>query len=134
MAVLAVRIEPDPDDPDCAVPFVEGTVAGRTYRFVLDTGAARTTMLADEYTTGLPSSGTDQGHGAFAAVSETAVTVTDLSVGPLYSASLDVARVDGRGPGENLLGMDVLGRYRCHFRFAAGVVTCARPAGGLAPI
>jgi hypothetical protein len=130
MAVLAIRIEPDPDDPDCAVPFVEGTVAGRAYRFVLDTGSARTTMLADEYTTGLPSSGTDQGHGAFAAVSETVVRVTDLSVGPLHSASLDVARADGARPGEHLLGMDVLGQYRCHFRFADGVVDVRPSEGG----
>jgi hypothetical protein len=122
MAILPVMIEPDPDDPDCAVPFVEGTVAGRAYRFVLDTGAARTTILADEYTAALPSVGTSQGHGAFAAVSQAIVTVTDVAVGPLASASLDVARADGPGPGQHLLGMDVIGRYRCHFRFAAGVV------------
>jgi gag-polyprotein putative aspartyl protease len=109
---------------------VEGTVAGRAYRFVLDTGAARTTMLADEYTTGLRSVGADKGHGAFGAVSETLVTVTDLSVGPMHSASLNVARADGAGPGEHLLGMDVIGRYRCHFRFADSVVDVGPSEGG----
>jgi len=129
MAILPIQIEPDPDDPGCAVPFVEGTVAGRAYRFVLDTGAARTTMVADEYTAGLDVVGADEGHAAFGAVSETVVTVTDVSVGPLVSASLDVARADGQGPGEHLLGMDMIGRYRCHFRFGAGVVDI-RPSQG----
>jgi hypothetical protein len=131
MASLPVRIQPDPDDPDCAVPFVDGTVAGRPYQFVLDTGAARTTMLADEYTAGLAPIGADLGHGAFGAVSETVVRVTDLSVGPMHCQSLDVARVDGAGPGaHSLLGMDLIGRYRCHFRFAAGVVDVSPPGSG----
>jgi hypothetical protein len=131
MADVQVFMEPDPDDPDCAVPVVRGTVAGRTYRFVLDTGAARTTMLADDYTAALPSLGADAGHGAFGAVTDTLVTVTELSFGPLQAPSLDVARVDGARPGaRNLLGMDLIGQYRCHFRLAAGVVDVGPAVSG----
>jgi hypothetical protein len=39
---MPLIIEPDLDDPDCAEVLVDGTVAGRPYRFLLDTGAART--------------------------------------------------------------------------------------------
>jgi hypothetical protein len=74
---------------------------------------------------------TPAGHGDFAGPDPARpVTVTDVSVGPLVSASLDVARADGPGPGEHLLGMDVIGRYRCHFRFAAGVVDVGQSEGG----
>ncbi|HEX5188188.1 MAG TPA: retropepsin-like aspartic protease [Streptosporangiaceae bacterium] len=131
MTDLRVTLERDPDDQDCAVPFADGTVAGRPYRFLLDTGAARTRMIADEYTTNLCPAGTDSGHAAFGAVTETIVTVADLSVGPMRAPSLDVTLADGAAAGApSLLGMDVIGRYSCHFRFAAGVVGVgARGAG-----
>jgi hypothetical protein len=81
---VPLSIEPDPDDPGCATVLVEGTVAGRPCRFVLD---------------------------------------TDVVIGPLRAATLEVVRVPGAGPvPRNLLGMDVLGRYACHFRLGAGVL------------
>ena len=50
---MPLIIEPDPDDPGCATVMVEVTVAGRPYRLVLDTGAARSQLEADDYTSGL---------------------------------------------------------------------------------
>lgn len=129
MASLPVLIEHDADDPDCALPFADGSVAGRPYRFLIDTGAARTSMAADEYTGGLASVAGDGSHGAFGAVAETIITVTDLSVGPLRASSLEVARTDSARPDAPcLLGMDVIGRYRCHFRFTAGVIEVSQSA------
>jgi hypothetical protein len=123
MASMPVLIEHDRDDPECALPFADGTVAGRPYRFLIDTGAARTTMAADDYTGGLPAVAVHGSHGAFGAVEETIVTVTDVCVGPMRAASLEVARTAGARPDAPcLLGMDVIGRYRCHFRFGAGAI------------
>jgi gag-polyprotein putative aspartyl protease len=131
MTDLRVTLEHDPDDRDCAVPFADGTVAGRPYRFVLDTGAARTRMTADEYTTSVQPTGTDEGHGAFGPVKETIITVTDVSVGPMRATSLDVTLANGAAAGApSLLGMDLIGRYRCHFRFAAGLVDVGARAAG----
>ncbi len=97
VTALRIALERDPDDQDCALPFAEGTVAGRPYRFLLDTGAARTRMAADEYTTSLRPAGTDGGHGAFGPVTETIVTVADVAVGPMRAT---VARCDaGSRPG-----------------------------------
>jgi hypothetical protein len=116
--------EPDPDDPGCATVLVEGTVAGRPYRFVLDTGAARTQLAADEYTAAQPVVAQDISSGAFSGrTADPVVTVTDVVIGPLRAATLEVARVPGGGPGpRNVLGMDVLGRYACHFRLGTGVL------------
>ena len=92
-------IEPDPDDPGCATVMVDATVAGRPYRLVLDTGAARSQLEADDYTSGLTPSGEDSSSGAFGGrVTDTVVTITDLAAGPLRVATLDVTRGE-RGVG-----------------------------------
>ena len=119
MPAVPLIMEPDPDDPDFANVFVDATIAGRPYRLILDTGAARTTLDPDDYTRGLSPVGQDASSAAFGGrVTEPLVTVTDLAVGPLRVASLDVVRSE-REVG-SLLGMDVLGRYCCHFRLDAG--------------
>jgi hypothetical protein len=124
-------IEPDLDDPGCATVLVDASIAGRPYRLVLDTGAARTQLETDEYTSGLPPAGENSSHAAFGGqVTDPVVTITDLAAGPLRVATLDVTR-GGRGLG-NLLGMDVLGRHRCHFRLDAGVLDMEAPPGARA--
>lgn len=112
---------------------VEATIAGRPYRLTLDTGAARTQLTADEYTSALRPVGEDASSGTFGGrVTRPLVTIADLVVGPLRIAALDVTR-SGRtldqAPGTGILGMDVLGRYCCHFRLAAGVVDLGLPPG-----
>lgn len=126
-------VEPDAEVPEFASVLADGTVAGRPYRFVVDTGAACTSMVADEYTCGLPVVGQCGSSGAFAAQSSPVVTVTGLAVGGLRAATLDVARSQHSAPqAGNLLGMDVLGRYACHFRLEDGVLELERPGGPLA--
>lgn len=121
-------IEPDPDDPDFASVLVEATVAGRPYRMLLDTGAARSQLNADEYTRGLAPVYEDSSSAAFGGeVADPVVTVTDLVAGPLRIPALDVTRSESRQG--NLLGMDVLGQHRCHFRLSSGVLDLAAPGG-----
>jgi gag-polyprotein putative aspartyl protease len=121
-------IEPDPDDPDFAAVLVEATVAGRPYRLLLDTGAARSQLDADEYTRALTPVDGNLSSGAFGGrVTDPVVTVTDLIAGPLRVPALDVTRSE-HGLG-NLLGMDVLGQHRCHFRLDAGILDLETPGG-----
>jgi gag-polyprotein putative aspartyl protease len=123
MGELPMIIEPDPDDLDCAAVMVDGTIAGRPYRFMLDTGAARSQVEADEYTAALAQVGSHDSAGAFASETNPVITITDLVVGPLHAATLDVSRVAPIPPYvRNLVGMDVLQRHCCHFRFADAVV------------
>jgi predicted aspartyl protease len=130
MRQVRLIITPEPDDPGSAHALVDGTVAGRPYRFILDTGAARSQLEADEYTGALPVLSHDQSSGALGgSAADPVVTVTDLAVGPLRAATLDVGRAP-RGPhAANLLGMDVLGGYCCHFRLDAGVLELEPPPG-----
>ena len=110
MAELALIVAPDQDEPSFACIYVDGTVAGRAYRFVLDTGAPRTQLTTDECTGSLPTVGAYSSAGAFGGrASEPLVTVADLVAGPLRAATLDVTRASN---GPNLLGMDVLGPDR----------------------
>jgi hypothetical protein len=127
VAELALIVEPDQDEPSFACVYVDGTVAGRAYRFVLDTGAPRTQLTTDECTGSLPTVGADSSAGAFGSwASDPLVTVADLVAGPLRAATLDVTRA---ADGPNLLGMDVLGQHRCVFRLDAGVVAIDEPDG-----
>jgi len=125
---LPLIIEPDSDDPDFASVLVEATVAGRPYRMVLDTGAARTQLGADEYTLSLRPVGEDSSSAAFGGeATDPVVTVTDLVAGPLRVPALDVTRSESRPV--SILGMDVLGQHCCHFRLAAGVMDLETTGG-----
>jgi hypothetical protein len=121
-------IEPDEDEPDFASVKVDATIAGRPYRMTLDTGAGQTDLDADDYTRGLIPVGEDSSTGVFGVpVVYPVVTITDLAVGSLRLAALDV-RLNEHVEG-GLLGMDVLGRYRCHFRLDAAILDVDPPPG-----
>jgi Aspartyl protease len=112
-------IEPDEDEPDFASVMVDATIAGQPYRLMLDTGAGQTDLEADDYTRGLTPVGEDTSAGVFGVpVVYPVVTITDLIVGSLRVAALNV-RLSERAVGGGQLGMDVLGRYRCHLRLDA---------------
>jgi len=103
---------------------VDGTIAGRPYRFLLDSGAALSQVEADEHIAALPVVRMDTSRGAHAGRTEPVVTLTDVAFGPLRLGALDAKRVEPI-PGliRNLVGMDVLSQHRCHFRLASPDLT-----------
>lgn len=46
-------IVPDEEDAEAAEVLVDGTIGGNYYRFLLDTGAARSSVRFDDYTAAL---------------------------------------------------------------------------------
>jgi len=115
-------IHPDPDDPNCADIMLDAAIAGRPYIFRLDTGAARTQLLADDYLAGLTTLGRDTSAGAFGQPRDRdLIRIADLTIGELAVGKLDVIRVDAPGQ-QNLLGMDVLRHHCCQFRFEDSVL------------
>lgn len=107
---------------------VRAVINGRDYLLRLDTGAARTQLVTDEYLAGLACTGRDSSAGAFGRTGDRdLVTVGELTIGSLVLTDLTVARVDGPGQ-QSLLGMDVLRRYCCQFRFGTSELILADSA------
>lgn len=101
-------MDPDPDDPELWLPFLDGAVDGRPYRFLLDTGGGQTRILADAAIAELPVVGTKQSQGVFGTIIDDLVTLKSLEIGPIARSGITVVRTahDDR---PSLVGMDVLG-------------------------
>ena len=127
MDALELIVIPDETEPGSAEVYVDGTIDGRPYRFLLDTGAARSCVIADEYTAALPSIEKHDSSGVFAASSEDVITVPSLTVGPITRQDFTLVRAPADSPGTpTLIGMDLLKDYRCHFLFDANRVLLER--------
>jgi len=101
-------MDQDPDDPELWLPYIDGVVDGRPYRFLLDTGGGQTRMLADAAIAELPVVGTKQSQGVFGTITDDLVTLESLVIGPIAKSGITVVRTthDDR---PSLVGMDVLG-------------------------
>ena len=118
MDALDLILKPDETEPGTAEVYVDGTVDGRPYRFLLDTGAARSSIVADDYTLTFPSIEKHDSSGVFAASSADVITVPGLAVGPIARREFTLVRAPVDSPGTNtLIGMDLLKDFRCRFLF-----------------
>jgi len=113
-----VIIQPDAEDADAAEVFVDGAIGGRPYRFLLDTGAARSCVRYDDYTATFASVGSDTSSGVFAGGSRDLVSAPSLTLGSISRNDFTLARAaEGDSGRQNLIGMDLLKDLCCHFRF-----------------
>jgi hypothetical protein len=123
MTSINMVILPDPDEPEAAEVYVDGQIDRRPYRFLLDTGAARTSVVADDYLSGLEVVGQHGSSGVFAATHDDLITVPDITLGVITHHNLVVTRArsveGGRG---TLLGMDILRHHRLHFLFDQAIM------------
>ncbi|HML23010.1 MAG TPA: retropepsin-like aspartic protease [Aggregatilinea sp.] len=118
MSELTLIIDPDPDEIDAAGVFVDGTIADRPYRFLLDTGAATSSVVEDDTTAVFPPAGQHQSSGVFAPSSNDLIAVPRLTVGPIERAPFTLTRTPRDAPGiSSLIGMDVLKDHCCYFLF-----------------
>jgi hypothetical protein len=124
----------DADDPDYAEVYVDGSVAGRPYRFLLDTGAARTQVVADPFLLAFAREGHHTSGTAFGGSRHSGVVeLCDLAIGPLNVPSLLASLVPGDQPGaQNLIGMDVLRSHQCEFRFSTAELRLGETHSGVA--
>jgi gag-polyprotein putative aspartyl protease len=118
MKEFKLVIKPDADDPEAADIFVDGSIGGKPYRFLLDTGAAKTSLAYDDYTATFDRVDQDRSSGVFAAATDDLVVVPALEIGPISGQNVTVARKSANNPDvRTLIGMDLLKNIRCHFCF-----------------
>lgn len=109
MISLPLLMEPDPDDPELVSLFVDGTIDGRPYRLLLDTGAAQSELMADEFTSTLEVAGHKRSSGVFgASATSELVVLSRLAIGSIEKTDLIVVRFTGKNR-QNLVAMDFLG-------------------------
>lgn len=118
MHELELITVPEADEPDTALVYVDGRIGDRPYRFLLDTGAAKSSVVFDDYTATFESSEQEHSSGVFAKHSSDRITVPSLEVGSLAWRDFTLTRAGEPDPrASSIAGMDVLKDFRCHFRF-----------------
>lgn len=115
---IPLTIITDPGEPGAAEVYVEGMVNGQPRRFLLDTGAAQSSVQSDAQTGPLPIYGTNHSSGVFAPMQDDVVLLDAIELGPIRRHEFPVTRVQGDPAGRgDLIGMDLLREHCCHFRF-----------------
>jgi hypothetical protein len=115
---LKLEIIPDPEDKEAAEVYVEAYLEGKKYPFLLDTGAAITTINYDPYTSRFPSTKTHKSSGVFANIQSDLIQVPELKIGSIRKKNITLARhPKDQNQRRNILGMDILKHFCCMFRF-----------------
>jgi len=130
MSGFDLRLAFDPEDVDTAEVLVDGTVCGRDYRFLLDTGCARTTLRYDPFTARFPKLASEDSSGVFGSASYDLVTVPEIALGPISATDVMLSRMREGGPDRNLFGMDLLKRHCLRFAFDEARVDVVIPGEG----
>lgn len=108
----------DDYDLEAAEVLVECKVANKKYIFLLDTGAARTTIQHDDFTSKFTSLKKESSSSVFTSSSEDLIMVAHVELGPIFKKDLFVVRLSPKQRGaRNLIGMDILKDYSLKFLF-----------------
>lgn len=119
MGGIPLIIQPEADDPELLQVFIEGLIEGQPYRFLLDTGAARSAVVGDSLLINYTSRGSVESSGSFGrSTQEEWISVPGLSIGPIQRKPFSLVRLPSRDGAKNLLGMDFLRHYALHFCFS----------------
>jgi hypothetical protein len=118
MKELSLIIKPDETESEVAEVLVKGTIDDRNYCFLLDTGAAKTTLLNDEYISKLKPLGKSSTQGVFSKIDEELIIVSKIQIGPIRKESFKLKRSMRNSHGaRHLIGMDILKDYSYKFCF-----------------
>jgi predicted aspartyl protease len=118
MAELKLIIKPDETEAEAAEVYVDGKLDRKVYQFLFDTGAARSSVISDNYTARLNSVGQNSSSGVFTPATDDLITVHSIEIGPIARQNFTLTRSPANAVGKtSLIGMDLLKDYSCHFFF-----------------
>ncbi len=112
-------IKPDEDEDDAAEVYVDGKIGSHSYRFLFDTGAARTSIVFDDYTSTFETiAKNDPSSTLFATSQDDLIQVPSIEIGPISKQYVTLVRKPNSQMGSpSLIGMDLLKDFSCHFLF-----------------
>lgn len=111
-------VHDDDLEPASVQLIADGTANGEPVRFTVDSGARTSTVPRVGAISALDVVGRSTGHGASGtSPGDEVVVIDELIIGDLTTTDVTASRVDPAR--QSLLGMNVLGAHRCHFRFSA---------------
>src|SRR5215207_6180208 len=114
MGELKLIIKPDEEEAEVAEVYVDGMIDQKPYHFLLDTGAARSAVIFDEYTATFNSAGKSNSSGVFTAISDDLITVSSIEIGPILRQNVTLTRLAEAAPRPtSLIGMDLLKDFCC---------------------
>ncbi|NOK61230.1 MAG: hypothetical protein GFH27_549307n212 [Chloroflexi bacterium AL-W] len=118
MIEIPLSIEIDSEDTEVAEVLVDGVLEGHNQKFLLDTGAAKTSVRYDNYTAKFETVENSKISGVFAESQSDIIALPRLEIGSLVKENYSVERMaKANQEAHNLIGMDILKDYCCHFIF-----------------
>lgn len=109
MKEIELIIKPDENESEVAEVLVQGKIDGRNYSFLLDSGAASTTLVSDKYIGNLETFKKSTAHGVFSSSEEDLIKISKIEIGPINMECVEVKRLNKEYiSARNLVGMDVL--------------------------
>lgn len=117
MKEIELIIKPDENEREVAEVLIQGKINGRDYCLLLDTGAASTTLVSDNYIDQLECLKKSQAHGVFSSSEEDVIKVSSIEIGPICKHFIEVKRLHKNYTARNLVGMDILKDYSYAFCF-----------------
>lgn len=114
---ILFKLKKDEADGSAEI-LVDGIIEGENYSFLLDTGAARTSVKTDVYISKYNSIGEFQGNGVFSSSREEKIVIPNIKVGPIIKENFIIYRTNiNVEHTRNLLGMDFLKEHSYYFYF-----------------
>ena len=114
-------VKKDEDELEAGEVLVDGIVGGNKYRFLFDTGAARTCLKLDNYTEKFVCIEKHTFSGAFAQSSADLIKVPTIEIGPILRNDFAVSRGNNE-ESRNLIGMDILKNHNFYFSFENNLI------------